>query len=132
MSIHGPLSGVIFLLAQEQADEIAGLNQNGGDEFAALIRDGSDLARRTRDLIETDQVDVGAEAVEPDDWASLERAAGVIVRRDPEGKVTVEPFETDDDLAAAWSAVMVELEPEEPGSPQSGRRSRTRIQPKSG
>lgn len=91
MSIHGPLSGVIFLVAQEQADEIAGLNQSDTNEFAVLFRDGPDLARRTRDLIETDQVDVGADAVEPEDWVMVERAAGVIVRRDNDGKVTVQP-----------------------------------------
>lgn len=99
-------------MAQEQADEIAGLNQNRTDEFAALFRDAPNLARRTRDLIETDQVDVGPEAIEPEDWAMLERSAGVIVRRDNGGKVTVQPYESDDDLAAAWSAVMGELEPD--------------------
>lgn len=117
MSIQGPLSGVIFLVAQEQADEIVGLNQTRAQAFAALFRDAPDLARRTRDLIQTDQIDVGPEAVEPEDWAMLERSAGVIVRRDNGGKVTVQPYESDDDLAAAWSAVMVELEPNEPGSP---------------
>ena len=112
MSIHGPLSGVIFLVAQEQADEIAGLNQARTNAFAALFRDGPDLARRTRDLIETEQIDVGAEAVEPEDWAALERSAGVIVRRNDDGKISVQPYDSDDDLAAAWSAVMVELEPD--------------------
>lgn len=117
MSIRGPLTGVIFLLAQEQADEIAGVNGVTEDGFAALFRDGPDLARRTRELLETDEVDVGPDAVEPEEWRALEESAGVIVRRDAEGTVTVEPYPTDAELAAAWSAVMVELEPGEPGSP---------------
>ena len=115
--IRGPLSGVIFLLAQEQADEIAGLNGDPPGAFAALFRDGSDLARRTRELLETDQVDVGQEAVDPEELELLERSAGVIVRREEDGSVTVRPYRSDDELAAAWSAVMVELEPGEPGSP---------------
>ncbi len=111
MSIREPLSGVIFLLAQEQADEMAGLNDVGAKGFAALSRDGPDLARRTRELLETDQVDVGADAIEPEQWQAVEQSAGVVVRRDADGALTVEPYPTDADLAAAWSAVMVELEP---------------------
>lgn len=117
MSIREPLAGVIFLLAQEQADEMAGVNDDGTDGFAALFRDGPDLARRARELIETDEVDVGPEAIEPEQWEALESSAGVIVRSDPAGGVMVEPYPTDAELAAAWSAAMVELEPAEPGSP---------------
>lgn len=117
MSIREPLTGVIFLLAQEQADEMAGLNDVGADGFAALFRDGPDLARRARELLETDEVDVGSDAIDPEQWQLIEESAGVVVRRDPDGTVTVEPYPTDADLAAAWSAIMVELEPGEPGSP---------------
>ena len=119
MSIREPLAGVIYLLAQEQADEMAGLNDVGADGFAALFRDGPDLARRARELLETDEVEVGTEAIEPEQWQLVEQAAGVVVRREPDGAVTVEPYPTDADLAAAWSATMVELEPGEPGSPRA-------------
>lgn len=77
MSIREPLTGVIFLLAQEQTDEM----------------------------------------IEPEQWQMVEESAGVVVRRDPDGTVTVQPYPTDADLAAAWSAIMVEYEPGEPGSP---------------
>jgi hypothetical protein len=117
MSIREPLAGVIFLLAQEQADEMAGVNDAGMDGFAALFRDAPDLARRARELVETDEVDVGPEAIEPEQWEVLETSAGVVVRRHPDAGVTVEPYPTDAELAAAWSATMVELEPGEPGSP---------------
>lgn len=117
MSIREPLAGVIFLLAREQADEMAGVNDAGADGFAALFRDGLDLARRFRELVETDEVDVGPEAIEPEQWEVLETSAGVVVRRHPDAGVTVEPHSTDAELAAAWSATMVELEPGEPGSP---------------
>lgn len=117
MSIRGALSGVIFLLAQEQADEIAGMNGDPDGTIAALFRDGPDLARRTRELLETEEVDVGLDAVDPGDLAALEDSAGVIVRRDEDGAVDVQPYRSDDELAAAWSVVMVELEPGEPGSP---------------
>lgn len=116
MSIRGPLSGVIFLLAQEQADEIAGMNDDPPGAFAALFRDAPDLARRTRELLESDEIDVGPEAVDPEDLELLESAAGVVVRREEDGTVSVQPYRSDDELAAAWSAVMVELEPSEPGS----------------
>lgn len=43
----------------------------------------------------------------------------MIVRRDEEGAVGVQPYRSDAELAAAWSAVMVELEPREPGSPDA-------------
>jgi hypothetical protein len=117
MSIREPLAGVIFLLAQEQADEMAGVNDAGADGFAALFRDGPDLARRARELVETDEVDVGPEAIEPEQWEVLETSAGVVVRRHRDAGVTVAPYPTDAELAAAWSATMVELEPNEPGSP---------------
>ena len=117
MSIREPLTGVIFLLAQEQADEMAGVNDVGAEGFAALFRDGPDLARRVRELVEGDEVDVGPEAIDPDQMQLVEQSAGVVLRREADGAVTAEPYPTDADLAAAWSAVMVELEPDEPGSP---------------
>ena len=109
MSIREPLAGVIFLLAQEQADEMAGVNDAGADGFAALFRDGPDLARRARELVETDEVDVGPEAIEPEQWEVLETSAGVVVRRHPDAGVTVALHPTDAELAAVLNWTLQEF-----------------------
>lgn len=111
-----PLDEIIFALAQEEADEVAGLDREEGNLWAALLQDGSEVARRARELIEAGQTDVSPTAIDPDDWATVEQAAGVIVMRDNEGTIAVQPYGTEENLAAAWSAMMADLEPGEPGS----------------
>ncbi|MGH2402886.1 MAG: hypothetical protein ACRDGN_00335 [bacterium] len=108
---------MIFALAQEEADEVAGLDREEGNLWAALLQDGSEVARRARELIEAGQTDVSLNAIDSDDWAAVEQAAGLIVMRDNEGAIAVQPYGTEENLAAAWAAMMADLEPGEPGSP---------------
>ena len=112
-----PLDEVVFALAQEEADEVAGLDREEGNLWAALLQDGSEVARRARELIEAGQTDLTLAAIDPDDWATVEQAAGVIVMRDNEGAIAIQPYRTEENLAAAWAALMADLEPGEPGSP---------------
>jgi hypothetical protein len=114
--IGQPLDEVIFALAQDEADEVAGLDREEGNLWAALLQDGADIARRARELIDAGHTDVRHDAVDPDDWTALEQAAGLIVMRDNDGSIGVQPYRSEDNLAAAWVAVMADLEPEEPGS----------------
>jgi hypothetical protein len=116
-AIGEPLSRVIYELATDQADETAGPELEDNSAWAALFRDGPDLASRILEMKDAGQLDVDPEALTGSDWAALERSAGVIVMRDAEGILTVRPYESEDDLAAAWSAVMADLEAGEPGSP---------------
>lgn len=113
--IGQPLDRVIFALAQERADEIAGLDEEEGNLWAALLEDGPEVARRSRELLEAGHIEIGQDAIDPEEWASLEHAAGVIVTRDNEGAISVQPYRSEDDLAAAWATLMADLEPGEPG-----------------
>lgn len=112
-----PLDEILLALAQEEADEVAGLDKEDGNLWAALLEDGSEVARRARELIEAGQTDFTFSDIDPDDWSTVEQAAGVIVMRDNEGAIAVQPYGTKENLAAAWSAMMADLEPGEPGSP---------------
>lgn len=111
-----PLDEIVLALAQEEADEVAGLDREEGNLWAALLEDGSEVARRARELIEAGQTDFALTDIDPDDWSTLEQAAGVIVMRDNEGAIAVQPYRTEENLAAAWAAMMADLEPGEPGS----------------
>lgn len=114
--IGQPLDEVIFALAQEEADEVAGLDREEGNLWGALLQDGSEVARRARELIEAGQTDVGFDAIDPEDWTAIEQAAGVIVMRDNEGAIAVQPYGSEENLAAAWATLMADLEPGEPGA----------------
>ncbi|MGQ0570031.1 MAG: hypothetical protein ACT4P5_10965 [Armatimonadota bacterium] len=116
-SIGQPLAAAIFALAQEAADEVAGPGGDTGSFWAGLIRDGPDLVRRLREHLAVGGLDVDAESIEPGDWDTLDKAAGVIVMREDSGEIAVQAYRADDDLAAAWTAILVDIEPSEPGSP---------------
>lgn len=115
--IPEPLAGVLAMLATEGADEEAGPDEERGHMWAALFRGGPELAGRARETVESGAVDVRPEEIPPESWALLEAAAGVVVMQDVSGRVVAQPYEADDELAAAWSAVMADLEPGEPGAP---------------
>jgi hypothetical protein len=116
-SIGPRLDELIFRVAQDRADEVTGLDQEQGNLWAALIRDGPELAQEARDLLKNGEFEFGTESVDLDELAALDRATGVIVTRDNVGALSVQPYESDEDLAAAWSAILADVEPGEPGAP---------------
>lgn len=113
------LAPVLLTLAQEGADEVAGPEVEEGHLWAALLRDGADIARRTREALEDAQTN-GEPVVDPEELRALEAAAGVIVMREREGAVSAQPYASEEDLAAAWSTLLADLEPSEPGSAAVG------------
>ncbi len=113
------LAPILLTLAQDGADEIAGPEIEEGHLWAALLRDGAEIARRTREVLEDAQAN-GEPAVDPGELRALEAAAGVIVTRESEGAVTAQPYASEEELVAAWSTLLSDLEPSEPGSAAVG------------
>ena len=113
----GPrLDELLYRLAQDRADEVTGLDQEEGNLWVALLRDGSALAQEARDLLKSGEFEFGTESVDLDELAALDRATGVIVARENSGALSVQPYESDENLAAAWSAMLADVEPGEPGA----------------
>lgn len=109
-AIAPPLSDVLYTMAEEGADEET--SDLSEDMWAGLMRDGTDVARRVEEEMETGDAAVAREDVDPDDLAAIRDAAGVIVTRDHRrGRVNVETYPDENELLAAWNALVVELEP---------------------
>jgi hypothetical protein len=109
-AIAPPLTGVLYTMAEEGADEET--SDLSEDMWAGLMRDGADVARRVEEEIEAGDAPVAREDVDPDDLAAIRDAAGVIVTRDHRrGRVRAETYPDDNELLAAWKALVTELEP---------------------
>jgi hypothetical protein len=108
--IAPPLTEMLYTIAEEGADEEA--SDFSEDVWAGLMRDGADVARRVEEEIEAGDAPVGREEIDPDDLAAIRGAAGVIITRDHRrGRVNAETYPDENELVAAWNALMVELEP---------------------
>ena len=109
-AIAPPLRDVLYTMAEEGADEET--SDLSEDIWAGLMRDGADVARRVEEEMDAGDVDVTKDEVDPDDLAAIRDAAGVIITRDHRrGRVTAETYPDENELLAAWNAIMVELEP---------------------
>ncbi|HLW49245.1 MAG TPA: hypothetical protein VKW09_15975 [bacterium] len=109
-AIAPPLTDVLYIMAEEGADEET--SDLSEDMWAGLMRDGADVARRVEEEIEAGDAPVGREDVDPEDLTAIRDAAGVIVTRDHRhGRVSAETFPDENELLAAWNALVVELEP---------------------
>jgi hypothetical protein len=109
-TIAPPLRDVLYTMAEEGADEET--TDLSEDVWAGLMRDGADVARRIEEGLETDEALIEPDEVDPDDLAALREAAGVIVTRDHRrGRVTAAAFPDENELLAAWNALVAELEP---------------------
>jgi len=109
-AIAPPLTDVLYTMAEEGADEET--SDLSEDMWAGLMRDGADVARRVEEEIDTGDASVSRDEVDPDDLTAIRDAAGVIITRDHRhGRVTAQTFPDENELLAAWNAILVELEP---------------------
>jgi hypothetical protein len=109
-AIAPPLTDVLYTMAEEGADEeTSDLTE---DMWAALMRDGADVARRVEEEMDAGDAAVSRDEVDPDDLAAIRDAAGVIITRDHRrGRVSADTYPDEDELLAAWNAILAELEP---------------------
>src|SRR5579863_1863601 len=109
-TIAPPLTGVLYTMAEEGADEET--TDLSDDMWAGLLRDGADVARRIEEGLAADAAPIGRGDVDPDDLAALRESAGVIVTRDHRrGRVSAAAYPDENELLAAWTAIVMELEP---------------------
>jgi hypothetical protein len=102
-----PLTDLLYTMAEEDAD--AETTNFQEDVWAGLLRDGTDIARRLTEQIEVTPA-VARNQIDPEDWAALGDAFGIIVRRDSRrNRVTARVFADEEDLLAEWEATKAEL-----------------------
>ncbi len=113
-AVSSPLSEVLYAIAREQSDEEAESADLG--VWAGLVRDVETAADRVPET--SLGGDFGVKPVEIDtaELSHLRASSGMIVTRDADGAIAVRSFDSSDELAAAWSAVLVELTPGEPSA----------------
>ncbi|HEV2284299.1 MAG TPA: hypothetical protein VGX75_18080 [bacterium] len=109
-AIAPPLTDVLYTMAEEGADqETSDLTE---DVWAGLMRDGADVARRVEEEVDADSATVSRDEIDPDDLVAIRDAAGVIITRDHRhGRVSAETYPDENELEAAWNAIVAELEP---------------------
>src|SRR5579864_604824 len=109
-AIAPPLSDVLYTMAEEGADkETSDLTE---DRWAGLMRDGADVARRVEEEVDANNAAVSRDEIDPDDLVAIRDAAGVIITRDHRhGRVSAETYPDENELLAAWNAIVAELEP---------------------
>ena len=106
-----PLPDLLYALAEDGADDETG--DRAGPAWAALLQDGPELRRRVLEQLEDDEA-AAKDAVDPDDWAALRGAYGVIVVRDNRrNRVTATAFDDEEECLAEWQAIRAGLK----GSP---------------
>jgi hypothetical protein len=118
--LSAPLTDLLYTLAEEGGDDEAG--DRAGPAWAALLRDGADLRRRALEQLEAGDA-VTQNAIEPEDWAALRDAFGVIVRYDNRRNIAAaRAFVDEDECLDEWEATRVELEASPPAleAPDTG------------
>jgi hypothetical protein len=115
-----PLPDLVFVLAEEGADDEAG--DRSDPVWAALLLDGSNVRRRVLEQLEDDEA-AAKDAVDPDDWEALRGAYGLIIRRDNRRNVvTARVFADEEECLSEWEATRAGLEASPPAveAPDAG------------
>ena len=107
------LTQALLAVAEDAADEQTVDDESGG--WAALLRDGEEIARSVSDPDVIAEVAPAAGEIDPDEWERLRASSGVVVLRDARGRASARIFSSSDDLWAEWTRVMAEVSPEQPG-----------------
>lgn len=104
-----PLADLLCTMAEEDADaETIDLEDT---VWAGLLRDGADVVQRLREQIEANGT-TERDEIDAEDWAALDHAFGVIVRRDSRHRtVSARAFADEEELLAEWEATKAELTP---------------------
>jgi len=106
--ISAPLTDLLYALAEESADDET-IDREAA-VWAALLRDGMDVARRVLEVLEPNDA-VAQVAIDAEDWAALRGAFGLIVKRDNyQHTVTARAFADEEECLAEWEATKAELE----------------------
>lgn len=107
-----PLTDLLYALAEEGRDDEAG--DRAGPAWAALLRDGADLRRRVLEQLEADDT-VTQSSIDPEDWAALRDAFGVIVRHDNRRNIAAaRAFVDENECLDEWEATRADLEASPP------------------
>jgi hypothetical protein len=107
-----PLPDLVYALAEEGSEDETGDRE--GAAWAALLRDGSDVRERVLEELE-DGGAITQDAIDPDDWAALRGAFGVIVRRDNRrNTVSARVFPDEEECLSEWEATRADVEASPP------------------
>jgi hypothetical protein len=107
------LSQALLTIAEDAADEQTQDEETG--EWAALLRDGDEIARSVADPDVIAEVTPVAGEVDPEEWERLRGAAGAVVIKDAVGSVSARVFSSSDDLCAEWTRLQAQINPDQPG-----------------
>jgi hypothetical protein len=114
-TVSAPLSEALYAIAREQSDEEVESADLG--MWAGLLRDVETVADRVPETSLAGDSGVDPRDIDTAELSHLRTSSGMIVTRDVDGAIAVRSFDSPDELAAAWSAILVELAPSEPGAP---------------
>ena len=114
-TVSSPLSEALYAIAREQSDEEVESANFG--VWAGLVRDVETAADRVPETFLAGDSGVKLGEIGSGDLSQVRASSGMIVIRDAGGEIAVRSFDSADALAAAWSAILVELTPDDPGAP---------------
>jgi len=112
--VSAPLGAILYVIAREQADEQMESADHG--VWAGLIRDAGTAADLVPKTALNGEAGVRHGPIEADELSELRGSAGLIATLDSAGATAVRAFLTEEELAAAWSAILVELNPPRKGA----------------
>lgn len=114
-TVTAPLSEALYAIAREQSDEEVESADVG--MWAGLVRDVETAADRVPETSLAGDSGVKPGDIDLAELSQVRASSGMIVTRDAGGEIAVRSFDSLDQLAASWSAILVELTPGEPGEP---------------
>lgn len=115
-----PLPELVYALAGDGADDETGDRE--GPAWAALLEDGEEVRRRILEQLEADEA-AAKDAIDPDDWAYLRGAYGVIVVHDNRrNTVAATAFTDEEECLAEWEQIRADLKASPPAveAPDTG------------
>lgn len=113
-TVTAPLSEALYAIAREQSDEE--VESADASMWVGLVRDVETAADRVPETSLAGDSGIKPGDIEPAELSQVRASSGMIVTRDAGGEIAVRSFDTPDQLAAAWGAILVELTPGEPSA----------------